>query len=194
MLTDIPSSETVHRLPESHWHCHLHNFDWAQVTNADAKANVVRSFLDALFAGEKRNLIMLGRAGAGKTHLAASLYRAAVARWDLTQATFVHVPTASKMVKARFDDSTLPDPLADFETARLVVLDDPLGREPTDWDLNQTIPEMIDSAYRRRACMVLTANHDMAGLNARLPLHEVSRLMENATIMDFSNERDRRLG
>lgn len=190
--SDLPSSETVHRLPESHWHCHLHNFDWGAVVRSSDKQRAVRGFLDAVAAGEHRNLLMLGRQGGGKTHLAVGIYRWAVARWDLSRATFLHVPTVSVRTKERFDDPDLPDPMAPLETARLVVLDDPFGREPTDWERQQIIPRIIDTVYQRRASAIMTANHDLKEFAAFLHPHELSRLQEDAAVLDFFNDRDYR--
>lgn len=191
-FADVPSSETVHGLPPRHWHCHLGNFDWSVVTNGSAKAATVRRFLDAHLEGEQGNLLLIGAVGAGKTHIGVGIYRAVVATEDLTKATWLHVPSVAEQVKARFDDKTMPDPLERLDTARLVVLDDLYGREPTDWERSQIHTRLIDTAYRNGASLVLTDNHGTNGLQAQLAAHEWSRLQERATVLDFFEDDDYR--
>lgn len=192
--TQVPSSETVYQIPTSHWDCHLRTFDWSRVKNAEAKQQALLGFMDAHLRGDAPHLFLCGKQGSGKTHLGVGLYRWAVAVAHAAAAAFMHVPSVSRQVKERFGDHAAPDPLEVMELASLVVLDDPFGREPTDWDINQTIPLLVDTVYQKKASLVITANQALPYFGAKLHPHEMSRLRENATLVDFFNDDDYRRG
>lgn len=193
---DIPSSLTVHGLPRVHWGSHLHNYDWSVVQNADAKRDMVLQFMDAHEAGECPHLLLLGREGTGKTHLAVGLVRWAVYQTDLSRARFVHVPTFSHELKrtfgARGRGEAVDDPFEELARTNLLALDDPFGRAPTDWELDQVIPRLVDEAYMRGASLVVSANQDLDDFRARLRRHEVSRILEGATRIGFFQDDDYR--
>lgn len=189
---DVPSSETVRGLPREHWGCHLSNFDFSVLSNGDAKWAAVAAFMDEHENGDAPHLLLLGREGAGKSHIATGLYRWAVYRYDLSYAAFVHVPSFSHAYKKSFRGDA-PDPFDDIEGSRFLVLDDPFGRQPSDWELAQVIPRLVDIAYRERMSLVVTANQDRKAFRRSLEPHEVSRLFDGAIEIRFFEEADYRL-
>lgn len=187
---DIPSSETVYGLPRPHWGSHLRTFDWSLSQDGQAKQEVVLEFMDAHEAGQCPHLLLLGKEGTGKTHLAVGLYRWAVYQEDLTHAQFIHVPEFSHRVKRGYESGD--DPFEEVERARFLVLDDPFGRDPSEHELTQIIPRLIDMAYTHSMSLVVTANHDVDGFESRLRPHEMSRLLERADILGFFHDTDHR--
>lgn len=192
MNPDARSSETVHRVPRSHWDCHLHTYRWDWLENGERVRAAVDAFVTGLATRQAPHLLLLGERGLGKTHLAVGIYRAAVYELDLSRAALVHVPSFCDEVKAGFNDRDAPDPFDDLRRADVAVIDDLFGRMLTEWEITQVVPRLIDEPYRRRAAMVVTANPSLDEIRATLDPHEVSRLLERATVVNMRGQ-DRRL-
>lgn len=188
---EIPSSEAVYGLPRSCWGYHLRAFSWEGLPDAPRREEAVRAFMVGHVAGEAPHLVLLGRPGTGKTLLAVGLLRWEWWRRDMSAAAWVHVPSFCVEVKESFSDG--PDPWGRVERAGLVVLDDLLGRLPTDYEREQVIPRLVDTAYRNGASLVVTDNHGMEHLSAAMDAHETSRLKENSTLIRSFDDPDRRL-
>jgi DNA replication protein DnaC len=76
MTDDVPSSWTIFRLPRSHHHCFLWNFEWNEVQPASLHERVL-AFLHGVQDNKAPHLILTGDPGAGKSHISVGLYRAA---------------------------------------------------------------------------------------------------------------------
>lgn len=140
------------------------------------------------------NLLFLGPPGTGKTHLGVGIYRWAVAMTDLTEAVYVHIPSFCDEVKRSFDERGGPDPFDPIRSARfLLILDDIFGRDLSDWEKANVVPRLVDMAYQNRASLVLSSNVALSQIEEILRQHEVSRILENATVLKFRGE-DHRLG
>jgi DNA replication protein DnaC len=181
-------SATVFGIPRSHQHCTFSNFEWPSPGIEAA----VDEFCEKKLAGEKQNLLFTGNPGQGKTHLAVAIYRWGVYHWGTLESTLILVPDYFAKVKANFNGGE--DVLAELDSARsLVVLDDILGRNPSAWERDNVIFRLINTAYTSRASLVVTANHSIEQLQQNLQPHEMSRLLENVTHIEFKGN-DRRLG
>jgi DNA replication protein DnaC len=183
---------TVFRLPRSHWHCRLSNFAWAQVRPPRLQEYVL-AFLHGVQDGRASHLLLTGGPGIGKTHLGVGLYRVAAATWGTELVTWLSIPAFVERVKRSYDQSVL-DPWYDVEAARrLVVLDDLFGKELTSYEKDQILTRLFDTAYTNGAAVLATMNPDVKELAARLPPHEISRLLAESTIIPMSADKDWRL-
>jgi len=184
---------TVYRLPRSHWHAALWNFEWTTVHPPSLEGRVT-SFLHAVQDRQAPHMLLTGSPGIGKTHIGVGVYRAATVVWGTELCTWVNVPAFCEAVKRSYDGKD-PDPWLDIEDAkRLVVLDDLFGRELTGHEKDQILSRLLDVTYTNNAGVLATMNQDVQELQARLPPHEVSRLLADATIIPMRASKDRRRG
>ena len=185
------SSDTIYRLPRSHWHCHFSNFEWGTV-QPSGLLEQMETFLESVAAGRDTHLLLAGRPGIGKTHLGVAAYRWMADRVGTTLTTWVNVPTFCDHIKQSYNDSEY-DPLLDYADARaLVVLDDLFGRTLTEYEANQIIVRLLDIAYQNGAAMLITMNRSIEELPQRLHPHEISRLLTHATIISMQGHDHRR--
>lgn len=179
------------RLPRSHWHAQLSNFDWAGVENKQLRPQVEK-FLAGVQDGKAEHLILTGAPGIGKSHIGVGCYRALAAVFGTELVTWMNVPRFCETVKRGYGDGT--DPWQEVEAARrLVVLDDLFGRSLTEHEADQIVNRLIDVAYQNGASVLVTMNQDVSELPARLAAHEVSRLLADATIIPVRGKKDWRM-
>lgn len=175
------SSSIVFHLPRSLWHCYLENFVWDAVT-PQALPQHVHTFLEQAQQGHHPHLLLTGGPGIGKSHLGVGIYRWMVAQVGTVQAVWVSVANFCDRVKASY--SLGYDPFESYaEATRLVVLDDLFSREWTAHERDQIIVRLIELAYQNQAAMVITMNPPPEELQVRLHAHEVSRLLEQHTVI-----------
>lgn len=188
---DTPSSETIHRIPRQHRHCHLYNFDWDRTSIGPKGEGAIEAFLSDWEEGDDPHLILSGKTGTGKTHLAVGIYRYGVFKSDLVESVYVHVPSFSDLVKKSFSDDSF-DPMEYVQKAGLLVLDDIFGRKLGKWESEQLIPRLLSLAYNNAAALVITTNYGKKKIASRLDPHETSRLFSNSRMLEFTGE-DKRL-
>ena len=182
------SSQTVFRLPRSHWHCTLTNFSWESVRPLALHKHYLQ-FLQEAEAGGSPHLLLTGPPGIGKSHLGVAAYRWMVMHVGTELATWLNVPSFCDKVKNAYN---LPyDPMVEYQDARrFVVLDDLFGRDLTTHEGAQIVPRLLDIAYQNGAAVLITMNQEAKDLPARLPPHEVSRILAEAKIIPMSAEQD----
>lgn len=172
----------VFRLPRSHWHCQLANFEWAAVNPASLEKHV-RQFVHDVVNGSARHLVLTGQPGLGKSHIGVAVYRAVSAVVGTALTHWMSVPTFCEEVKSSYSTSDY-SPWTEFEDARrLVVLDDLFGRTFTAHDRDQIVTRLIDIPYQNNAAMLITMNQPVEELGDRIPPHEISRLTADSTII-----------
>jgi DNA replication protein DnaC len=183
-LDTSSGSTTVFRLPRSHWHCQLDNFQWDAV-RPKALLNHIQQFLQSAEAGGDPHLILQGEPGVGKTHVGVAVYRWMVPKVGTIQATWIDVPNFCDEVKAAYSGDA-GDPMDDYRQARrLVVLDDLAGRALSQHE-SQIVYRLLDIAYQNKAAMLITMNQTIEALHGLLPPHEISRLLAHSTIIPIS--------
>jgi DNA replication protein DnaC len=193
-VTDTPATNyTVFRLPRSHWHCHLWNFDWTAVTPKSLEHRIT-DFLHGAQDGKAPHVLLTGAPGIGKSHLGVGVYRTACTVFGTELVTWLNVPAFCDSVKRSYGpDST--DPWADYEGARrLVVLDDLFGRDLSQHEVAQIVYRLIDTAYQNGASVLVNMNQDVKELTSRLASHEISRLLAGSTIIPMTASKDYRRG
>lgn len=189
---DLSCSATIFDIPKTHRHCTFDNFRWP----SEGIKQAVIQYLQKKLDGEQGNLLAIGTPGLGKTHLAVSLYRWGVKHLGGTDyCALVNGPKFVDLVKQTFgrgDHDTAPSPFLELSEVRsMVILDDLLGRKYTSFELESIIFHLINTLHASGASMVVTANHTPEQMNAILQPHEMSRILEKATVLNFTG-RDQR--
>lgn len=179
------------RLPRSHWHAQLDNFDWAAVSPKSLRG-AVETFVGEVEAGTAPHLILTGDPGVGKSHIGVACYRTMAAKVGTELVTWVNVPQFCENVKRSYNAGEV-DPWPDVEGAkRLVVLDDLFGRDLSMHESTQILYRLIDTSYQNGAAVLVTMNQDVRNSDflTRLPQHEYSRLMARSTIVPMTAAQD----
>lgn len=187
----FPEGFTVFRLPRSHWHCSLWDFNWALV-KPDSLYHQVSTFLHGVQDGKAPHLLLTGRPGIGKSHIGVGVYRVASVVWGTAAVTWVNVPAFCEQVKRGYSRDE-PDPWPDYEAAtRLVVLDDLFGRDLSQHEAGQILYRLLDTAYQNGAALLATMNQDLSELPQRLAAHELSRLLASHAVIPMTAPKDYR--
>jgi DNA replication protein DnaC len=155
-------------------------------------------------AGDGGGLILLGRPGAGKTHLAVAILAHRAERLLLTypEPLRFNLATRLELMRPRFPSRFVsvpamldelrhnvgeggPDPLAPLLTAPVLVLDD-VGRErSTDWATDR-LYVLVDHRYGARLPTVATSNFGLDELANRGYDAMVSRLIEDGVAVQLT--------
>lgn len=140
-----------------------------QVTPENHKAyRTCRKYADTFgnLDADKNSLMLAGGCGTGKTHLAAAIANALLAK--MVPVVFTTPNDLTAAVRSSFD--TGKDEVAVvrlYQNAPLLVLDD-LGKDqPTQWSV-ALLYRILNARYENDAPVVVTTNYDAAGLVKRL--------------------------
>jgi DNA replication protein DnaC len=145
---------------------------------------------DGRFA--ERGLLLIGRPGVGKSHLAAGVLRAVVERYRV-HGLFVDFTTLVHDIQSTFDrgsEESKADVLDPVTEAEVLVLDELGAQKPTPW-VNDILYLVMNGRYMRRLPTVFTTNFRLEvgdgpgerrdgaeALAARIPALLVSRLYQ----------------
>lgn len=164
-----------------------------------AAVNETRPWIDGWVAGERRNLMLFGTVGAGKTGLAWAILRLLIEGHG-ADGMVVNFRDLLVDLKQSFDarNAGLPSDYLRAPHVEVLVLDDLGSERPTDFALEE-LASLVERRYMRQLVTIITSNYDPAELAARLGHAElvigkriVSRLQEGATQVRFAG-RDRRV-
>lgn len=148
-------------IPPRYARCTLDNYQPAAPGQAQALAAARE--LAKLFPGQEKGLLLYGGAGVGKTHLAAALGGALLARGVAVR--FVEYGQLLDEIKASFDGkSSEGEIIREYESAPVLILDDLASRRVTDWALD-VLTRIIDHRYSRNpeGLLIVTTNRGFAG-------------------------------
>ena len=144
-------------------------FDTFQATQENDKAyRTCRKYADTFgtLDADKNSLMLAGGCGTGKTHLAAAIANALLAK--MVPVVFTTPNDLTAAVRSSFD--TGKDEAAVvrlYQDAPLLVLDD-LGKDqPTQWSV-ALLYRILNARYENDAPVLVTTNYDAAGLVKRL--------------------------
>lgn len=172
------------RIPRRYTHCELSNFEQTVDSLRDAHRRA-RAFVEA-FPAVDRGLLLYGRHGVGKTHLAVAVLKEVV-RDKGARGYFYETRELLKLVRDTYaagGDATEMDVLRPVLEADVLVLDD-LGAEKTSEWVQETLGLVVNTRYSERRPTIFTTNledtSDSADVNSmlvRLGARIRSRLFE----------------
>lgn len=196
-------------LPERYIACTFENFDPAVSPAAAAALSAARRFVEE----QHSSLVLVGRPGAGKSHLAAAICDAEWARtrdsylakkariqelprdeqmWPAFPSTPLWVNVPDLISRLRGGD---PEVRAEARAAGahhgLVVLDD-LGREKASEWTGEAVYVLVNTRYEALARTVVTSNLTIAELEANGYGPAISRLAEDGLLVEMASATDYR--
>lgn len=156
----------------------------------EAARRVIRDALDP--KRKTTGMVMIGKAGSGKTHLAVGILRAIAESKSGTDETlslfrskFVVVPDLLDTLRERISDPQVRDPLPGLIDAPLIVLDD-LGREkPTEW-VTDRLYVLVNARYNAMKPTIVTTNYAPSELARRGYDAMMSRLRDDAAVITLT--------
>ena len=141
------------------------------------------------FVERRANVVIVGKTGVGKSHLAQALgQRACRAGYS---ALYIAAHDMLTQLRASRADQSYDRKLARFTSPDLLILDD-LGLRPLTGDEPLDLYEIIRSRYERGA-MIITSNRDTAEWyplfgDSLLASAAMDRLLHHAHVLDIDGE------
>ena len=134
-------------------------------------------------------LVMLGKSGWGKTHLAYCCINERLQNPSIGPAgELVLVPNLLETLKEGFQDDSMENRLLGYATEQFLVLDD-LGTEHnTEWAKAQLF-RILDKRHSARLPTIITSNRSLYYLEDRVRDRVVSRLISEVHDHDFKSFR-----
>lgn len=145
------------RIPQRYARCELSTFEVGTDSQREAYRRAV-SFIDA-FPAVDRGLVLHGRQGVGKTHLAVGVLKAAI-RTRGARGYFFETRELLRLVRDTYNrgaDETEMEVLGPVLKADLLVLDD-LGAERTSEWVQETLGLVVNTRYNERRATIFTSN------------------------------------
>lgn len=126
------------------------NFDWPKSIN---KKKILQ-ILDMEFVNEKKNILLLGSPGTGKTHLATAIaYRACQ---KTISTLFIPAIDIVNNLYASMSDYSFNKKMASYLKPKLLIIDE-LGYLPLDKKGSDLLFQIIDKRYEKGS-IILTSN------------------------------------
>jgi DNA replication protein DnaC len=145
--------------------CSFENFTPLTEKLALVKAASVR-FVEE-YPGVDCGLLILGPCGVGKTHLAVSILKELICRYEV-DGTFCDFRELLKKIQNSYNpvsqtsEMQILDPVLNSE---ILVLDDLGAERPTEW-VRDTFAYIINSRYNQKSTTLITSNFDDSGREA----------------------------
>ncbi|MGE3469289.1 MAG: ATP-binding protein [Vicinamibacterales bacterium] len=172
------------RIPRRYQHCELDNFEQNYDSLREAHRRA-RAFVEA-FPVVDRGLLLRGRHGVGKTHLAVAILKTVI-REKGARGFFYETRELLKLVRDSYasgGEITEMEVLRPVLDADLLVLDD-LGAEKTSEWVQETLGLVVNARYGERRPTIFTSNlvhgtdlDDLNSLRVQLGERTRSRLLE----------------
>ena len=180
------------RIPQRHAHCTLDDFhpNYSGVNQSlNAALLQTRNFVRAYpFDTNGKGLLLTGRPGLGKTHLAVGLLRALVSERQV-KGLFVDYRDLLKQVQNSYSPSVAASELSILQPvfdAEVLVLDDLGASKPTDWVFD-TVAHILNSRYNQRLTTIITTNFSNQEESSREEYarkNDAQRVMSERTLGD----------
>lgn len=147
--------------------------------------NSAKQFISKILNGGHGNLIMAGKVGTGKTHLAAAMVSAFIERKKSAQ--LIKLPELMREIKATWGagEGCEAKIIARLSGVQLLVLDE-IGVQYGSDTEKLIVSEIIDNRYQELLPTVLVSNLDVAGIKACIGERCYDRLREDGgTVVGF---------
>lgn len=172
-------SKTVFNIPHKFKESTLENFTFSE--NAKLP-QTIEEFLNKDIQG----LILYGRPGVGKTHLAVSLYKILVFG-DLSKAMFIPFRELCDLIKSGYGENK--DYLKEIEKYEYLIIDDIFSGNTTAKD-NDILSTIIQNRYNSDKCFILTTNIKPEEADQYFNYHESSRLFGMGVWYEVKSTKD----
>lgn len=173
----------VSRIPRRYQHCELSNFEQSYDSLREAHRRA-RAFVDQ-FPVVQKGLLLRGRHGVGKTHLAVAILKHVI-RDKGARGYFYETRELLKLVRDSFasGETSELDVLRPVLDADVLVLDD-LGAEKTSEWVQETLGLVVNTRYSEQRATIFTTNlgngqalDDLNSMRVQLGERTRSRLLE----------------
>ena len=155
--------------------------------------NEFKDYAEKFSKDTKEGICIYGRAGNGKSHLAASLVHRLIERGYT--AVFIEAPDLFSRIKATYGtegEGSEDKIMRALGRCDLLVLDDAGAEKPTDW-VQEKFYQIINSRYKNNLPLVITTNtKDMAGLEEIIGFRAYDRVLEMCEPLKNNGESYRR--
>lgn len=150
-------------------------FESFEVTKETERAfETCRKYVED-YRNSGKGLLLIGRPGSGKTHLAVGILQ----KWIAGGRTglFITAPELLQKIRNGFEDGKNESYLSAAKAVELLVLDDLGSEKCTEWGTEQ-IFVLINHRYENNLPLILTTNLSVGELEDRFGERAVSRLIE----------------
>ena len=165
----------------------LQDYDFDAVTFPENCTEVMLK--DLCFLERKENVLMLGKVGTGKTHLATALGVEACRRGYTVR--FFRVPDFVAILQEKRQNGTLARFQKELANCNLLILDE-VGFVPFHQTGAELLFHVVSTCYERNS-VIVTSNLEFGQWNAvfgdtRLTAVLIDRLVHHARILAFTGE------
>jgi len=156
--------------------------------------NAVKEYFDKVYLNFLKggNLLLLGKSGTGKTMLMSILAKMIAAKGFNVK--FINIVNLFENIKDTFNNRGIISTkgyIDTFRKADFLFLDDLDKKEnPTDY-VKETLYATINDRTERRCPIIISANNDLNALDKMFDEVIISRLVQNAVVVLFTQENER---
>jgi DNA replication protein DnaC len=151
----------------------------------NASLNQKLEFIRRWLSGDKSTgLLLTGKCGTGKTHLAVATIRELVKTG--ADAGFIGATAFAMKCQAAFAEQTTPDAIIGKSLHRYIALDDIGTEKPTEF-VRTCLFALVDAAYTKNRTLIATSNLSLQSLHESDP-RMASRLVELCDVLEFEGE------
>jgi len=147
------------RIPKRHEHCELSNFEFEGSFSRLAPARMAACRFVEEYPLNKTGLLLVGKAGRGKTHLSVGIAKALI-REKGVECVFYDYADLLKQIQDSYNPSvqaTELDLLRPVFKAEVLVLDDLGSVRPTEWRWD-TVRLILNTRYNDSLTTIITTN------------------------------------
>lgn len=168
-------------IPPRHQACRVSNYQTNSQKQNELKLSVKRYIEDLLAGSLKRNFVMLGNCGTGKTHLASAVGMAAISAGKT-----VLFCTASEVIRRvqathKSQHESEFDLMNQYSKLDLLILDE-VGVQYQTESANRIITEIVNDRYNNELPTMFLSNLSVAEFSQTMGERAMSRMKEDGCV------------